>query len=209
VAEDLYAVLGIERTASQAEIRAAYRRLAQTRHPDRPSGSEAAMVALNLAYRVLGDPERRRRYDASLGPASPLPAAQGVEQGDLGHPASPLWTDEDLDAHADDLRQMFEEERNLWEQLLAVHPEGSVEAALAQTRHAQLELENAIRARFDLGPPLSAEQFEVQRAAELARTPSPPSGCLTLLLLWVIAPTRLSHPACAWRRRTRAPRLRS
>jgi curved DNA-binding protein CbpA len=161
VPDDLYAALGVERTASQAEIRAAYRRLAQTHHPDHPSGSDSAMMALNLAYRVLGDPERRRRYDASLAPR--------------------IWADEDLDTHADDLRQMFEEERNLWEQLLAVHPEASVEAALAQTRQAQLDLENAIRAHFNIGPPLSTEQFEVQRASELASTPRPPSGCLMLL----------------------------
>jgi curved DNA-binding protein CbpA len=170
VAEDLYAVLGVERTASQAEVRAAYRRLARARHPDRPSGSDAEMVALNLAYRVLGDPERRRRYDASL--------------------EARVWADEDLDTHADDWRQMFEEERNLWEHLLATHPDSSVEAALAQTKHSQLELENAIRARFSLGPPLTAEAFESQRAAEQANTPQPPGGCLAVLLtsLWPNAP---------------------
>jgi curved DNA-binding protein CbpA len=162
VPEDLYAVLGIERTASQAEVRAAYRRLAQARHPDRPSGSDAAMVALNLAYRVLGDPERRRRYDASLEPR--------------------VWADEDLDTHADDWRQMFEEERNLWETLLVTHPDESVEAALEQTKASQLELENAIRARFAQGPPLTPEAFESHRAAEQAHTPRPPSGCLTVLL---------------------------
>src|ERR671935_1202562 len=126
MAEDLYAVLGVARTASQAEIRAAYRRLAQARHPDHVAGSDAAMVALNLAYSVLADPERRRRYDASLAPR--------------------IWADEDLEMHADDLRQMFEEERNLWETLLATHPAGSVEAALGQTKQSQLDLENAIRA---------------------------------------------------------------
>jgi curved DNA-binding protein CbpA len=120
------------------------------------------MVALNLAYRVLGDPERRRRYDASLAPR--------------------VWAVEDLDTHADDWRQMFEEERNLWEQLLTAHPDASVEAALAQTKQSQLELENAIRARFSLGPPLSAEAFEWHRAAERATTHHPPSGCLTILL---------------------------
>ena len=101
-----------------------------------------------------------------------------------------IWADEDLDTHADDWRQMFEEERNLWEHLLATHPDASVEAALAQTRQSQLQLENAIRARFGLGPPLSAEAFESHRRAEQANTPQPPSGCLALLFnLW---PTRSS-----------------
>jgi curved DNA-binding protein CbpA len=162
--EELYALLGLESTASQAEIRAAYRRLAQAHHPDHPAGSEAEMRALNLAYEVLGDPERRRRYDASREPR--------------------IWTEDDLDEHADDWRQMFEEERNLWEKLLASHPDPSVEAALAQTRQAQVELENAIRNRFRLGPPLSPQAFESQRAAEQANTPRPPSGCLTLLLIF-------------------------
>ena len=167
MAEDLYAVLGVDSTASQAEIRAAYRRLARARHPDLSTGSDSAMVALNLAYRVLGDPERRRRYDASLAPR--------------------VWADEDLDTHADDWRQMFEEERNLWEHLLATHPDASVEAALAQTKRSQLELENAIRARFSLGPPLTPEAFESARAAEQANTPRPPSGCLAMLLSLVLA----------------------
>ena len=181
MAEDLYAVLGIERTATQAEIRAAYRRLAQSRHPDHPSGSDAAMVSLNLAYHVLGDPERRRHYDASLTPR--------------------VWADEDLDAHADDWRQMFEEERNLWEKLLATHPDPSVEAALAQTKQSQLELENAIRARFSIGPPLSPEAFESARAAEQANTPRPPSGCLAVLVvcLWTLRLTGPCRRPCAAR----------
>jgi curved DNA-binding protein CbpA len=170
VAEDLYAVLGVERTASQAEIRAAYRRLARAHHPDHPSGSDSAMVRLNLAYRILGDPERRERYDASQAPRD--------------------WADEDLDCHADDWRQMFEEERNLWETLLATHADPSVEAALTQTKRSQLDLENAIRARFALGPPLTPEAFESQRAAERANTPRPPSGCLTLLFTAVLGTAR-------------------
>ena len=78
---------------------------------------------------------------------------------------------------------MFEEERNLWEKLLSAHPGAAIEAALAETKHAQVELENAIRARLHNLPPLSPDAFEAQRAAELAGTPRPPSGCLTLLLL--------------------------
>src|SRR5947209_18998688 len=91
--EDLYAVLGIPRDADQAEVRAAFRRLAWTHHPDHASGASAErMVEINLAYAVLGDAERRRRYDASLA----LPQEQ-------------LWTDESLVEHADDWRQMLEE----------------------------------------------------------------------------------------------------
>jgi curved DNA-binding protein CbpA len=161
--DDLYAVLGISRDADQAAVRAAYRRLAQLHHPDRGADSAERMVAINLAYAVLSKPERRRRYDASL---------------DV--PQEHLWTDESLAEHADDWRQMFEEERNLWEQLLKTHPSASAEAALAQTRQAQLDLENALRARAGL-PPLSPSAFEEERALVQARTPRAPVGCLLVL----------------------------
>lgn len=63
---DLYAVLGLERDATDAEIRTAYRRLAKGNHPDRVGGEgHERMAAVNDAYAVLGDPERRRRYDES------------------------------------------------------------------------------------------------------------------------------------------------
>jgi hypothetical protein len=67
----LYERLGVDPAASQAEIRAAYRRLAQRLHPDLGGpGSEGAMAALNEAWRVLGDPARRANYDASLRPSA-------------------------------------------------------------------------------------------------------------------------------------------
>ena len=55
------------RGAAPDEIRAAYRRIARRVHPDRGSaGNEAAMAAVNEAWRVLSDPGRRAEYDASL-----------------------------------------------------------------------------------------------------------------------------------------------
>lgn len=63
-----YQVLGVGPSASDAEIRAAYRRLARRHHPDRAAGGSAAgavgMHEINEAYRVLGDPGRRAVYDA-------------------------------------------------------------------------------------------------------------------------------------------------
>jgi hypothetical protein len=67
----LYERLGVDPAASQAEIRAAYRRLARRVHPDRGGpGSQAAMAAVNEAWRVLRDPARRANYDASLRPTA-------------------------------------------------------------------------------------------------------------------------------------------
>lgn len=62
---DPYEVLGLAPSASEEEIRAAWRRLARAYHPDlNPApDAHARLVQINQAYEVLGDPERRRLHD--------------------------------------------------------------------------------------------------------------------------------------------------
>lgn len=60
--KDYYSVLGARRDESRTELERRYRRLAHDHHPDR-GGDEEKMKALNEAWRVLGDEERRRAYD--------------------------------------------------------------------------------------------------------------------------------------------------
>jgi curved DNA-binding protein len=64
---DYYETLGVARTASQDDIRTAYRKLARKYHPDvakDKAAGEEKFKEINEAYEVLGDPEKRRKYDA-------------------------------------------------------------------------------------------------------------------------------------------------
>ena len=67
---DLYAVLGVAETASDTDIRAAYKREALKWHPDKvkgdadPAEAEARFKAINHAFSTLSDPDRRADYDA-------------------------------------------------------------------------------------------------------------------------------------------------
>jgi len=66
--EDLYAALGVERSAAPEAIHRAYRMLARELHPDVNTSPDAParFTHISKAYSVLRDPEKRRRYDALL-----------------------------------------------------------------------------------------------------------------------------------------------
>jgi molecular chaperone DnaJ len=64
--KDYYAILGISRSATDKEIKQAYRRLARKYHPDvNPGGksTEARFKEINEAHEVLSDPDKRKKYD--------------------------------------------------------------------------------------------------------------------------------------------------
>src|SRR4051812_37909367 len=64
--KDYYAVLGVTREAKEDEIKKAFRKLARQYHPDvakDKKAAEAKFKEINEAYEVLGDPEKRRKYD--------------------------------------------------------------------------------------------------------------------------------------------------
>jgi curved DNA-binding protein len=65
--KDYYKTLGVDRDATEAEIKKAFRKLARTHHPDvakDKAGSEAKFKEINEAYEVLGDATKRKRYDS-------------------------------------------------------------------------------------------------------------------------------------------------
>ncbi|MHA1384569.1 MAG: molecular chaperone DnaJ [Candidatus Helarchaeota archaeon] len=63
--KDLYKILGVDQNATQDEIKRAYRRLARKYHPDlnKSKDAEEKFKEINLAYEILGDATKRRRYD--------------------------------------------------------------------------------------------------------------------------------------------------
>jgi len=68
---DYYKALGVDKKASQDEIKKAYRKLARQYHPDRNPGdekAEARFKEISAAYDTLGDPDKRKQYDRGAGP---------------------------------------------------------------------------------------------------------------------------------------------
>ncbi|HOE34451.1 MAG: J domain-containing protein [Chloroflexi bacterium] len=64
--KDYYKTLGLDKTAKEADIKSAYRRLARKYHPDMNPGkpeAEEKFKEINEAYQVLSDPEKRKKYD--------------------------------------------------------------------------------------------------------------------------------------------------
>ena len=93
MSKDYYEILGVSKNALREEIKHAYRKLAHQHHPDKKGGDEKKFKEINEAYQILGDDEKRRRYDqfgsAAFGRSSAQPgwdfsgfSRQGF--GDLG-----------------------------------------------------------------------------------------------------------------------------
>ncbi|MEF2279725.1 DnaJ C-terminal domain-containing protein [Deinococcus sp. YIM 134068] len=89
--KDYYDLLGVPRSASDADIKSAYRKLAKQYHPDKNQGDEKAaerFKEIGEAYAVLSDPEKRKLYD-QFGHTGQVPpgyggAGGGFQGGDFG-----------------------------------------------------------------------------------------------------------------------------
>jgi molecular chaperone DnaJ len=80
--EDFYEVLGVSKTASDADIKKAYRKKAMETHPDRPGGSKDTFAKVGEAYEVLSDPQKRQTYDTYGAEAATRQGPGGM--GDFG-----------------------------------------------------------------------------------------------------------------------------
>lgn len=103
----LYATLGINPTATAAQIKAAYRKSARKHHPDK-GGDEAKFKQIQHAYEALSDPERRARYDATGDTGS------NVDNGD---------------------RELLSELMNIATQIIDTFPVESVDLVGEMTKH--------------------------------------------------------------------------
>ncbi|HEY6211587.1 MAG TPA: DnaJ domain-containing protein, partial [Vicinamibacterales bacterium] len=88
--KDYYSTLGVAKTATEKEIKQAYRKLARKHHPDVNPGDKSAesrFKEINEAYEVLGDPAKRRKYD-ELGANWRMYEQAGA--GSAGSPGNPF-----------------------------------------------------------------------------------------------------------------------
>src|SRR5689334_19028122 len=109
--KDYYDVLGTSKTATEDDIRKAYRTLARKYHPDVNPGDKSAeerFKEINEAYEVLSDPDKRKRYD-QLGPnwkaGSDFTPPPGWETGNAG--ADGFGRDRDAGGFSDFFESFF------------------------------------------------------------------------------------------------------
>jgi molecular chaperone DnaJ len=63
MSKDYYKILGVEKNATTEEVKKAFKKAAMQYHPDRPGGDEKKFKEINEAYQVLGDADKRTKYD--------------------------------------------------------------------------------------------------------------------------------------------------
>jgi DnaJ family protein C protein 7 len=88
--KDYYKILGVEKTATEDELKKAYRKMALKWHPDKNSGSEeqkkeaeVKFKDINEAYSILSDPQKRQRFDSGVDVETGFPGGGGFGGGDF------------------------------------------------------------------------------------------------------------------------------
>jgi curved DNA-binding protein len=164
---DYYEVLGVERAASEREIKRAYRKLAQKYHPDvnKDPGAEERFKELGEANDVLSNPDLREKYDAFGADFRHVPddadpdawaAAQRMRDG-AGQPPPGWQSDVDDEAFQDFLQDLLREQRR------AGGSRGPIPGA-DQRASISLSLDDAVhggRRSLTLGGPTGDRSIEV------------------------------------------------
>src|SRR3989338_8434254 len=76
MAKDYYNILGVTKSATEEDIKKAFRRLAHQYHPDKANGDEKKFKEINEAYQVLSDKTKRAQYDR-FGTVGDMPGGFG------------------------------------------------------------------------------------------------------------------------------------
>ncbi|MDO9542292.1 MAG: DnaJ domain-containing protein, partial [Kiritimatiellia bacterium] len=113
--KDYYETLGVARTAAHEEIRKAYRKLARKFHPDvnKDPGAESKFKEIAEAYEVLGDPQKRGKYDEfganyhSGDEFRPPPGWEDAQYQFYGDPSAAGFTRDDLSGFSDFFETLF------------------------------------------------------------------------------------------------------
>lgn len=103
MAKDYYKLLGVNNNASQDDIKKAFRKLAHEHHPDKKHGNEEKFKEINEAYQVLGDANKRAKYD-QYGSAFEHGQAGGGAQGFEGFSG---FSSDGFNVNMEDLGDMF------------------------------------------------------------------------------------------------------
>jgi curved DNA-binding protein CbpA len=162
---DYYAILGVDETASEEEIKRAYRRLALQHHPDRNPGdrrAEERFKQVSEAYAVLMDPGRRRDYDALR-----RSRQEGSRSGQAAPPEEPRWREEEVfrDLFSDPrAAAVFDELRQEWARMGLRFNEAFLRDVFFRGRGVVVVTPFGVRWVGSFGPRASAE-----RVAEDAR----------------------------------------
>lgn len=101
MSKDFYKILGVEKSASQDDIKKAFLKLAHEHHPDKNQGKDDKFKEINEAYQVLGNKEKRAQYD-QFGSAGPGAGGFGGGQGGFGG-----FNQGGMNINMDDLGEMF------------------------------------------------------------------------------------------------------
>ncbi|DBA00537.1 TPA: hypothetical protein N0F65_006441 [Lagenidium giganteum] len=146
---NFYEVLGVEKTASELEIKSAYRKLALKYHPDRNAGNEEAsdkFKQVSTAYAVLSDPNKRRQYDLS-GDASKENGFESVDveaMGGLGRVFGALFTKIGIPIPTQISQSVLTSARDLCDPRSTATTKAPVtHLSLGQEKHAKVDKQDA------------------------------------------------------------------
>lgn len=101
--KDYYKILGVDKNATQDEIKKAYRKLAHEHHPDK-GGEEAKFKEINEAYQVLSDQQKREQYDRF---GSAFRSGGGFDFSGFNFDPSSFWNNQNIEFDVGDLGNIF------------------------------------------------------------------------------------------------------